>query len=323
MIWTVVGLAIVGLFLSAFFSGSETGFYCVARVRLVLDALGGDLIARGLVWLTNHPSLFVATTLVGNNMANYLVSAAIVMGTQIAFGGESHAAELIAPLLLAPVLFVYGESLPKNLFLKAPNRLLRMVGPLFAVFLVLFFPVSLLLWGLNKILAGVIGESPERVRLTLARRELQSVLDEGREAGILHPAQQALARGIFTLANQQVGRLATPLHDVPRARADMGKEEILRLAKRYRTADVPVEDTGPKKELTGYLRVIDLELDPSTEVGPLRALLKIPETDTHIGALVRMENAGESLACVVDQDGQATGIVTAKSLREPLFHGYL
>ena len=166
-----------------------------------------------------------------------------------------------------------------------------------------------------------MGESPERVRLTLARRELQRVLDEGREAGILHPAQQALARGIFTLANQQVGRLATPLRDVPRARADMSKEDILRLAKRYRIADVPVESTTAEKELIGYLRVIDLGLDPSTEAGPPRELLRLPETDTHIGALVRLENAGESLACVVDLDGRTTGIVTAKRLREPLFHG--
>ena len=66
MIWIAVPvLAIVGLFLSAFFSGSEIAFYRATRLRLVLDALAGDRISRGLVWLTNHPSIFVATTLVG------------------------------------------------------------------------------------------------------------------------------------------------------------------------------------------------------------------------------------------------------------------
>ena len=168
MIWTALGLAAVGLFLSAFFSGSETGFYRVTRMRLVLDALGGDLIARGLLWLTNHPSLFVATTLVGNNLANYATSLAIVMGTRsIVYGqehGHGHAAELIAPLVLAPLLFVYGELLPKNLFLHAPNRLLRKGGPLFLLFVPLFFPISALLWGLNRMLARIVaarkGASP-------------------------------------------------------------------------------------------------------------------------------------------------------------------
>ena len=82
MIWIALGMAALGLFLSAFFSGSETGFYRVTRMRLVLDAMGGDRTARGLLWLTNHPSMFIATALVGNNLANYLTSLAIVLGTQ-------------------------------------------------------------------------------------------------------------------------------------------------------------------------------------------------------------------------------------------------
>ena len=61
-----------GLILSALFSGSEIGFYRIPRVRLRLDALEGDFIARGLLWLTNYPTLFVATTLIGNNIANYI-----------------------------------------------------------------------------------------------------------------------------------------------------------------------------------------------------------------------------------------------------------
>ena len=69
---TCAAIFLTGLLLSAFFSGAETGFYRVTRVRLLLDGLAGDPIARGLLWLTNNPALFVATALVGNNLANYL-----------------------------------------------------------------------------------------------------------------------------------------------------------------------------------------------------------------------------------------------------------
>ena len=64
----------IGLALSAFFSGSETGMYRVSRIRLVLDGLSGGRVARGIIQLLNNPAIFVATTLVGNNIANYLVS---------------------------------------------------------------------------------------------------------------------------------------------------------------------------------------------------------------------------------------------------------
>jgi len=320
MIWIACIMAVSGLFLSAFFSGSETGFYRVVRVRLVLDALSGDRIARVLIWLTNLPSLFIATTLVGNNLANYLTSLAIVIGTATLANGNSTTAQLIAPLAMAPILFVYGELLPKNLFLNAPNRLIRAGAPLFLVFFIIFLPISLVLWTLNKFMSRLLNSSPEPVTLTLARRELQIVLEEGHKAGILQPSQQRLAQGIFAVANEPASRYATPLRDVPKARLDMTKQEILRLANRYRVAEVAVEDSTPERPLIGYFRVINLGLDPSDEVGRLLPLMEIKENETQIGALMRMQSAGESLAKVASSKGETIGLLTTRSLREPLFN---
>ena len=70
-----------GIALSAFFSGSETGYYRATRARLTMDAAGGHRTARELMWLANNPVMFVATVLVGNNLANFLVSDAIMRAT--------------------------------------------------------------------------------------------------------------------------------------------------------------------------------------------------------------------------------------------------
>ncbi len=312
-------LAAAGLFLSAFFSGSETGFYRATRLRVVLDARAGDLVARLLLWLMNNPSLFVATTLVGNNAANYLISLAIVLGAQALFPGPGQLAELLAPMVLAPVLFVYGEWLPKHLFLNAPNRLLRLSGPLFLAFTVLFFPVAALLWVFNYLLARLLGEAPQEVQLKLARRELRRILEEGHAAGILHPSQRRLAQGIFAVANVPVWHYAVPIGNLPRAKADMSKEEVLRLARRYRLAAVPVESSDKPGQLIGYYRVIELELDPAPEPGPLRPLMDIPDMVTHLGALMRMRSDGHSLAKVVAGEGGVLGLVTADQLTQPLW----
>jgi CBS domain containing-hemolysin-like protein len=209
--------------------------------------------------------------------------------------------------------------LPKNLFLHAPYRLLRAGGPLFFVFLVLFLPISGLLWGLNRILAWFVRESPEQVRLTLARHELQRILEEGHAAGILHPSQRSLAQVIFATASLPVTRVAAPLRDVPRAREDMSAAEILRLARRYRISTVAVEGPRPDRELIGYVRVADLALGDARTLGSLRRLVEIPADDTYIVALTRMQSADASLARVVDARGQTVGILTAQNLREPLF----
>jgi CBS domain containing-hemolysin-like protein len=318
MIWIALGLGAIGLGLSALFSGTETGFYRAARIRLVLDALGGDLVSRWLLWLTNHPTLFIATTLVGNNLANYLASLAIVMATHAMFSTESHVAELCAPLLLAPVLFVYGELLPKSLFLSAPNRLLRMAGPLFLFFLPLFLPISAVLWGLNWLVGRLVAESPEKVRLTVAGRELHRALDEGHETGIIHPSQRELARGIFAVAKDPVVRFATPLAQVAKARTDMSKEQVRLLARRLHVAAVPVEEASDQRRLVGYVRVIDLGLDPSGQLGPLRPLAEIPAAATLLDSVMRLHAAQETMAQVVDASGNPIGILTADQLHTPL-----
>ncbi len=276
MIWTALALAILGLALSALFSGTETGFYRAGRMRLVLDAWGGDWIARVLLWLTNRPFIYVATVLAGNNLANYLVSMSIVLAAASLFSGPSELAEFAMPLVLTPVLFVYGELLPKNLFLHAPNRLLRRAAPLFLVFVVVFFPVSLLLWAFNKLIERLTRHTPQRVQLTLARRELHRVLDEGHDVGILRPSQRALAQGILASAARPVGDVVTPLADVPRARQDMTRDEVLGIARRYRIPAVCVEEPGPQRRLIGYVRVIDLAIAPSDSVGPVRPLRAPP-----------------------------------------------
>jgi CBS domain containing-hemolysin-like protein len=314
-----VAILIVGVVLSAFFSGSETGFYRVNRVRLVLDALGGSVVARGLIVLTNRPSIFVATVLVGNNIANYLVSLAIVLGAQALYGSESLASQIAAPIILSPLLFIYGELMPKSLFYEAPNRLLRSCGPPLLFCTVLFLPVTTLLWAMSRLLEIISGESPQKVQLALARRELQQVLDEGHEAGILHPAQRALAQGLFSVANQTVDRFVIPQVRVPRVREGAPIAEIRNFARRHRLSAVPVEGKSPDRPLLGYYLAVELYLNGETP--PLRPLVTIKSTDLHLDALMRLETSNEMLGHVVDGGGRTVGFLTARHLSEPLFRG--
>jgi CBS domain containing-hemolysin-like protein len=317
VIWTALALGLFGLYLSALFSGSETGFYRATRLRLVLDAMAGDRVARGLLFLTNHPALFVATALVGNSVANYMISLATVIAMGQAFPQVPRAAEIIASIVLAPIVLVYGELLPKNLFLQAPNRLLRRCGGLFLFFVVLFFPLAGLLSLLGRWLARATRTSREPIRLVLAQRELRQILAEGHEAGILHSAQQSLAHGILAVARKPVRQFLAPPGQMVQVRADAGKQAVLRLAGRNHTAVVPVADASGR--LTGYVRVVDLRLHEGDDLAPVRPLPEVRDDATHLAALMHLESSGDSLARVVSVRGETVGIVTLERLREPLF----
>jgi len=312
-------LLICGLALSAFFSGSETGFYRATRVRLVIDALKGDWISGRLLWLANNPALFVATTLVGNNVANYMTSLGVVLLTR-EIAGDASAAELAATVLFSPLVFVYGELLPKYLFYNAPNLLLRRGGPLFLFFAAIFAPVSAVLWLLGLAVQTLTGKKPLFVRSTLARKELQEVLQEGHEAGVLRPAQRDLVQNLFAISGRPLKNCCLPASGIVTTRLGMAKDEALRLARRHGKDVMPVE-RQQGEELEGYLRVVDLYLSDDDTVRSARSLMKLDSNTPPIQALIELQSQKEELAEVVDAQGEAVGLLYANDLVKAFVHG--
>ena len=321
LIWTLC-LLLLGIFLSAFFSGSETGFYRASRVRIVIASLDGDRMSKALVKLINNPALFVATTLIGNNVANYITSLAIVlMARQMQVSGVG---EMLAPILLSPMLFVYGELLPKNLFYQAPNFLLRLAAPLFLFFAFLFWPVAAVLWAMSWMLERLLGQSPEKIRLTLARKELQEVIEEGLEAGILHPTQRHLAQSFFLVAAQTVGEFCQPLGRCPSVAKTATATAVKKLARNRQLADVPVYEKT-KSNIVGYVRTIELLVDTTKQKASdaFRELRRIQSTELVGEAILQMQANRETLLLVVDPNGKKLGLLSIDQLTDPLLGGPL
>ena len=318
MIGWIIFLFLFGLALSALFSGSETGFYRIPRVRLRLDALGGDWFARGMLWMTNHASLFVATTLIGNNIANYCTALAIVMAVNH-FLDNSTSLQVLAPIVFSPILFVYGELLPKSVFYYMPNRLLRRWGPLLAVFSLLLLPFSGLFWAISRLAQTMLGEPPQRLQWRLARTELTRILKEGHQAGILRPSQRRLAEKIFAIASRPIVEFGLPAEKWRWTREGIHRSEALALARKYELDVLPVESADEKGHLVGYIRVPELYIEEAAVQVRIHPLLEISDRATHLATLMEMRHAAEVLARIVDPDGVTVGFVTSEQLCEPLF----
>ena len=322
MIYAVVLLFALGVFLSAFFSGSETGFYRASRVRFVMDGIDGDRISKNMVWLFNNPTLFVATTLVGNNVANYLVSLAIVLAVGFVFPASA-TAEIIAPIALAPALFVYGELLPKSLFFMAPNSMLRLASPLFQIFTFVFAPVSAVLWSLARLLERMLGQSPETVRLALAKHELQDVLAEGQEVGLLHRSQRLLGQNFFLVASKPVSEVCTPLARLKSLPLGTTRDELLKFARRNELAEITLYDKV-RTQVVGYVRTVELmvNVDSTDKASPV-PFLKLKKSELFGEAILQMQASREPVALIVSESGHPLGVLNINQLTDPLLKGPL
>jgi CBS domain containing-hemolysin-like protein len=320
MTWAAVLLFVLGVGLSAVCSGCETGFYRVNRARLVLDGLEGDRISRALLWLANHPSVFIATALAGTNLAHDLVSFAVVLLTRTVMGeGAGHGIELLITAVSTPIVFVYGELLPKGLFLQAPNRLLRGFGLFFLGMAVVCAPISALLWGLSRILEKWTGEPTRRTRQMFARRELEEMLQQGHEAGILRATELDLARGLFAAASQPVNAVMHPAYRMPRVRSSVSTSDAIRLARRYQAATLAVENE--RREPVGYVRVVDMRLANEGKGLPVRPFVDLPSGLNVVAALIAIHTSGEYMARVVDARNEAVGFVALSDLHGRVMEG--
>ena len=309
---TAFVLFLIGLLLSAFFSGSETGMYRVSRTRLVLDGLSGSRLARGQVWLLNHSEIFIATTLVGNNVANYITSLAIVMGAASLFGGGG-TAELLGPMLMTPLVFVLGELLPKYMFYHAPYRLLKATRPFLLFATVLFVPISLVLGLLGRLLRAVTGQTPFRISLAMARGDLDQVIRDGHEAGLLAAGQRDLSQSLFEASNQSAVSFGVRPDRLATVDSPVDVTTAAYEARRHNHPIVLVKRTG---RIVGYLRYADLAVrDPQTA---LRPVIRARTNDRHLQILLRLYDASSDVAVIYDERGKVRSVVTRRQLLQPL-----
>lgn len=311
-------LFLAALAMNAFFSGTETGFFRLSRLRLVMEGIAGDRMSRILLWFANQPSIFVATALVGNNLANDLTSQAVVMATMSMWPKGGVLATVLPPIMVTPFMFICGDLLPKNVFFNAPNRLMRRSTPLVVVAAILFAPITFVLWLLSLVLQLFTSERPEELRLSLARRELTAMLVEGHEAGLLRPVQRTLAQTMLAIAGQPVRNYAVPTSRMVRVTTTMSRSDMLRLAQRYNRTLLPVEDPQQKRQLVGFVRAIDLFLESNeTELHP-EPFVELSENETFLSALGKLSVAEDALGHVVGAGGKSLGFVTGRDLRQAL-----
>ena len=313
-----MGIGLLGLFgglaLSGLFSGSETGFYRLSRMRLMLDAAQEDRTAKALLWFSNHPSLFVATVLTGNNLANYLISLSTVTLVYEIWGTANEWLATAASVLITPLVFVYGELLPKTIFLQRPETLLRPIWPILVTLGVLFVPITFPLWLLGRILASLGSEPERKLQAILARRELMWILSEAKAAGVLRPLQHRMAEKIFELAHIPVSNVTEPVEKVPHAHLPSSFSELLEKARQNRTPELLL--LSPQGEPVGYVRVSDLLIQGIQACTRPRPLPTIPRNHSVVEALVRLFHTDDPLANVVDEQGNSLGLVRRRRLYE-------
>lgn len=310
-------LFLVGLRLSAFFSGVETGFYRVSPLRLGIDAQAGDPLSNRILWFVRNPSHFVATTLVGNNVANYITTMAIGFGVACLFQQHNTALEILGTLCVAPVVFIAGELIPKSLYYRAPQQMLRRDITYLSWFHVLFFIVSLPLIGISRFFQRFGNVSGRPKGLVLGRSRLVQVLSQGHREGLLTHVQNQLVESVVHMSAPVV-ESTTPAQRILGVPEETGRDEVLEFARQYGVTNVMLSKQGANAQWHSYVRVADVAVSQHPPMSLMRKLPHVPATMSKLRALQVLREANEYFALVYENN-ELVGIVSNHGLSEQLF----
>jgi putative hemolysin len=310
-------VAMIALVFSALFAGLETGLYTLNRVRLTVRASRGDQAAARLQQILGNPTNMLSTLLVANNLVHYVESYCIAMLISY-FGFTPGQSIAINACLLVPLLFIFADTLPKDLFRTHTDRWsYKLSGFLIAVRTILRYTGLVpLVEAVGNLVAKLLGT--ENTSGSSARQRMSQLIKEGMGAGVLTEAQTTLADRALAIRDRAVRTVMVPWKKMLCIAPDADRK-ARELHIRYRSyTRLPVVDRDGK--VVGILSLLDSILDPEKST---RQLMQPPlnlTPDTPVReALHRMRSERQSMAIIIHPTrGLPLGMVTIKDLIEPL-----
>ncbi len=324
---------------SALYSGSEIGFYTVSSVQVDLDAQGGSRRARLMRWLLSNESALLVTILVGNNLALELATHVAESLTVSWFGleGAGPKAAIIVTAVLTPLVFLFGEALPKDVFRQRPYALTGVAAPLIALSRVIFWPLERILRLATLALERLLGLESAEISPVAGREAVLGFLAEGRRHGALSERAEALASNALRLKSVPVTEVMVPWAEAAilrQSESDPVPAEVLLeqlLASKYSRLPVVGDFEGAlqPENVMGYVHQLEVlhngfgdaarapDEEPLDVLKGLRPMLVLSSEESIDAALGKFRAAGRRIGLVV-QDGEVAGIVSVNDLLDSI-----
>ena len=319
----LLGVLVLLLGLSAFFSGSETALMMLNRYRARHLAAHGHGGATRALALLERPDRLIGLILIGNNFVNNLL-ASIAAVVAVELGGVDGGAVAIGASIITIVVLIFGEVAPKTLAALHPEALAYPAAYLYRPLLKVAYP---LVWAINGVAKGVLRllrvKVEERGADALTREELRTAV---LEAGTFIPTRhQKMLVNLLDLEKATVEDIMIPRSEVDGIDFEEPVEDILTFLRRTQYTRIPVWE-GSIDSVIGVLHVRDFmqaqmdEAEITKEI--LRGLLRepyfVPEGTRLTALLINLQRARQTVALVVDEYGDVLGLATFADLLEEI-----
>ncbi|WP_020593193.1 HlyC/CorC family transporter [Kiloniella laminariae] len=319
-----IGIIIVLLILSAFFSGAETSMTASSKPRMHTLEQGGDKNARIVNSLWSAKERLIGSILLGNNLVNILASS-IATSTLIGLFGETGV--VYATLVMTALVLIFAEVLPKTYALRYADKAALASAPILRPIVYLFGPIALSVEAIVHATLSLFTGKDINVDVSeVAEEELRGAIDlhEGQGEEIRH--ERAMLRSILDLDDVTVEEIMTHRQHVNACDANDNPSKIIEDVLSSPYTRIPLwKDRQDNivgvlhaKALLRAVRSHEGELDQETILSITNEPWFIPASTSLLSQLHAFRDRHAHFAIVVDEYGEMQGIVTLEDILEEI-----
>ena len=313
-------LILICLLLSAFFSGMEIAFVSANKLKVELDKQSGRTYSRLLEGVLQSPAKFIATMLVGNNIALVVygvMMAKLLEPTIDQYTQSSFLVLLIQTIISTLIILVTAEFFPKALFRINPNQFLKVFAlPLF-LFYYLLWPIVRVTIFMSKIGLKIIGAPLEEEDAVFRKVDLEEYLKSSSKDE-QEDVEVQMLQNALDFSNVKVRECMVPRTEIVAVDFSQSIEDLSRVFVETKLSKVLIFKENID-HIIGYAHSIEMFKNPTSIRSILLPIPIVPESMLANELMETFTKERKAVAVVVDEFGGTSGMVTIEDVMEEIF----
>jgi len=302
----------------------EIAFVSANKMHIELEKKRGNFLSKILHNLTENPSKFITTMLVGNNIAlvvyGYFMGE-ILMGFLVPYISNEFAILLLQTVISTLIILITAEFIPKAIYRIYANEAMKFFAIPAYVFFILFYVISeFIIFISDFILRVFFNTKKDNAQLEFSKIELGNYITEQLETSNDDDVDSEI----------QIFQNALDFHDVKAREAMIPRTDIvaIELNESLKSLKDLFIETGLSKimvykdsfdDIIGYTHVFDLFKKPKSIRSVLLPIVIVPETMMINDIMNELTKKSKSVAIVLDEYGGTSGLITVEDIVEELF----
>ena len=313
-----IGLLVVLLLGSGFFSASETSLMSLSKIRIRYMEDEGVKGAKLVGSLIEKSSDLLSSILVGNNIVNI---AATSVSTSLFINIFGDGGVAIATAVMTVLVLVFGEITPKTIAANSPEKVAVVVSKPISIIMKITKPIVWVFNLLTGIIFKIMGIDNDGVKPFITEEELKAMVNVSHEEGVLEMEEREIINNVFQFGDMQAKEAMIQRLDMVAIDIEDSYDEIIELFKSEKLSRLPVYQESID-DIVGILNIKDIIFLSDEEIENfdikdyVREAFFTYEFKKITQLLEEMKKEKTQMAIVVDEYGGTAGLLTIEDLVE-------